>query len=104
VARGGQTCRDFAAVQPGSTRAGWERELIDGAHASVRGEREGTEAGRRESKKKMYSAKYTKGVRGPSGPMRGTMACERDGPARRPGLAGLISIGKIQRVLIFEFK
>jgi hypothetical protein len=79
-------------------------ERTDRRSPSVRGEREGTEAGRRESKKKMYSVKYTKGVRGPSGPMRGTMACERDGPARRPGLAGLISIGKIQRVLIFEFK
>jgi hypothetical protein len=35
-----------------------------------------TEDGTRESKKKMYSAKYTKGARGLSGPMRGTMVCE----------------------------
>jgi hypothetical protein len=42
----------------------------------VRGEREGTEDGRRESKKKMYSAKYARGARGPSGPMRGMIAYE----------------------------
>jgi hypothetical protein len=84
--------------------AGWERELTGRARALVRGEREGVEDGRRESKKKMYSMKYAKGARGPSGLMRGTTACERGGPAQRHGLAGLISIGKIQRVLIFEFK
>jgi hypothetical protein len=70
----------------------------------MRGERKGTEDGRRESKKKMYSVKYARGARGPSGPMRGMIAYEWGGPARQLGLARLISIGKIQRVLIFEFK
>jgi hypothetical protein len=91
-------------AQPGSAGTWWERELTRGAHASARGEREGTEDGRLESKKKMYSAKYTKGACGLRGPMSGTMACERGGPAWRLGLAGLISIGKIQWVLIFKFK
>jgi hypothetical protein len=104
AARGGRMWRDSAVAQPGSADVGWERELTGGAHASARGEREGAEDERRESKKKMYSMKYDKGARGPSGPMRGTTACKRGGPARWPGLAGLISIGKIQRVLIFEFK
>jgi hypothetical protein len=104
AAWGGRTWRDSAAAQPGSAGVGWERELTGGAHASVRGEREGTEGGRRESKKKTYSVKYAKGARGPSWPMRGTMAYERGGLAWRLGLAGLISIGKIQRVLIFKFK
>jgi hypothetical protein len=35
-----------------------------------------TEDGMRESEKKMYSVKYTKGARELSGPMRGTMVCE----------------------------
>jgi hypothetical protein len=104
VTQGGRTRWDSAAVEPGSAGMGWERELTGGTHALVRGEREGAEDGRRESKKKTYSVKYAKGTRGLSEPMRGMMACEQGGPARRPGLAGLISIGKIQRVLIFEFK
>jgi hypothetical protein len=74
------------------------------ARVSRRRVGEGAEDGRRESKKKMYSVKYAKGARGPSGTMRGMTACEQGGPARWPGLAGLISIGKIQRVLIFKFK
>jgi hypothetical protein len=41
--------------------AGWDRELIVGAHASGRGEREDVEDGRRESKRKMYCQKYAKG-------------------------------------------
>jgi hypothetical protein len=51
----------------GMAGAGWRKELTSGAHASVRGEREGAENGRRESKKKTSSAKYDKGTRGPSG-------------------------------------
>jgi hypothetical protein len=85
----------------GSADARRDSELTGGAHVSARGEREGIEDGRRESKKKAYSVKYVKGACGSSRSMRGTMACERGGPAWRPGL---ISIGKIQRVLIFEFK
>jgi hypothetical protein len=60
---------------------GWKRELTGGAHASVRGEREGAKDGRQESKKKMYYVKYAKGARG---------------PMWQPGLAGLISIGKFK--------
>jgi hypothetical protein len=56
-----------------------ERELTGGALASVRVEREDVEDGRHESKKKMYSVEYAKGVRGPSGPMKGTVACGRGG-------------------------
>jgi hypothetical protein len=76
AAQGGRGWQDLAAVQLGSSNVGWERELIGGAHASVRGERLGVEDGRRESKKKMYSVKYTKGAGGLSGPMRGMMAYE----------------------------
>jgi hypothetical protein len=54
----------------------WERELIGRAHASARGEREGVDDGRRESKKKLYSMKYAKGACGPSAPMRGMTAGE----------------------------
>jgi hypothetical protein len=67
AARRGQTRRDSVEVaQPGSAGAGWKKELTSGTHASVRGEREGVENGRHESKKKT-SAKYAKGTRGPSG-------------------------------------
>jgi hypothetical protein len=62
--------------------AGWEREIIGGAHASVRGEREDVEDGRRESKKKMHSVECAKGARGPSRLTKGTVACRRGGPAR----------------------
>jgi hypothetical protein len=55
---------DSTAAWPGSTSAGWERELTGGAHASVRGEREDAEDGRHESKKKRYSTEYAKGARG----------------------------------------
>jgi hypothetical protein len=61
---------------------GWERELAGGAHASARGEREDAEVGRHESKKKTYFAECAKGTCGPSGPMKGTMACGRGGPAQ----------------------
>jgi hypothetical protein len=47
--------------------AGWTKELTSRAHASARGEREGAEDGRRESKKKTSSAKYAKGMRGLAG-------------------------------------
>jgi hypothetical protein len=47
----------------------------------MRGEVEDAEYGRHESKKKMYSTEYAKGARGPSGPMKGTVACGRGGPA-----------------------
>jgi hypothetical protein len=57
VARGGWTRWDSVAAQPGWAGAGWERELTSRAHVSARGEREGVEDGRRESKKKMYSVK-----------------------------------------------
>jgi hypothetical protein len=67
AARRGRTRRDSAVAQSGSAGAGWRKELTSGAHASVRGEREGTKNGRRESKKKTSSTKYAKGMRGPSG-------------------------------------
>jgi hypothetical protein len=54
-------------AQPGSTGAGWKKELTSGAHASARGERDSVENGRSELKKKTSFAKYTKGTRGPSG-------------------------------------
>jgi hypothetical protein len=54
--------RDSTAEWPWSTGKGWERELIGGAHASTRGEREDAEDGRRESKKKTYSVEYAKGA------------------------------------------
>jgi hypothetical protein len=41
---------------------------------------------------------------GPFGPGNEGGSPGRSRPARRPGLAGLISIGKIKRVFIFEFK
>jgi hypothetical protein len=65
---------DSAAAQPGTANTGWKRELTGRALASVRGERQVAEDGRRESKKKTYSVKYAKGARGPSELMRGTTA------------------------------
>jgi hypothetical protein len=76
--QGGLTRRDSVVSRPGSVGGGWERELTDRAHASARGEREDTEDGWRESKKKTYSAEYAKGTRGP---IKGTTACGRGGPA-----------------------
>jgi hypothetical protein len=67
AARRGRTRRDTVVVQSGSAGVGWRKELTSGAHASVRGEREGAENGRRESKKKTSSAKYAKVTRGSSG-------------------------------------
>jgi hypothetical protein len=69
------------AVGVGQRRVG-ERTDRWGPCISEGREREGTEDGRHESKKKTYSAKYAKGTCWP----------------------GLISTGKNQRVLIFEFK
>jgi hypothetical protein len=71
AAQGGRGWQDLAAVQLGSSNMGWERELIGGAHASVRGERLGVGPMRG-----MYSVKYTKGAGGLSGPMRGMTAYE----------------------------
>jgi hypothetical protein len=66
--------------QPGLAGAGWKKELTSGAHASARGEREGTENEMRESKKKTSSVKYAKGMRGPR--------------AERPsGLGGGVGLG-----------
>jgi hypothetical protein len=67
VTRRGRTRRDSVVAQLGSAGAEWKKELTSGAHAPMRGEREGAENGRRESKKKMSSAKYAKGTHGPSG-------------------------------------
>jgi hypothetical protein len=61
---------------------GWLRELTGGAHASARGEREDTEDGRHESKKKTYSAEYAKGARVPRGLTNETMAYGRGRPMR----------------------
>jgi hypothetical protein len=82
AAQGGRTRWDLAAGRPRSVGTGWEREITCGAHASVRGEREDTDDGRRESKKKTYSMEYAKGAHGLSGSMKGTTACGRGGPAR----------------------
>jgi hypothetical protein len=69
--RSGGAKRPDAAGLSGSTigvgRCGVEERADERGHASMRGEREGTENGRRESKKKTSSAKYAKGTRGPSG-------------------------------------
>jgi hypothetical protein len=67
AARRGRTRLDLAVAQSGSAGAGWRKELTSGAHASARGEREGAENGRCESKKKTSFAKYAKGTHGPSG-------------------------------------
>jgi hypothetical protein len=67
AARKGRTRWDLVVAQPGSVGAGWKKELTSGAHVSARGEREGAENGRHESKKKTSSAKYAKGTCGPSG-------------------------------------
>jgi hypothetical protein len=58
-------------ARPGSAGAVEKMNLTCGAHASTRGEREGADDGRRESKKKTYFAKYAKAgagwLAGPSG-------------------------------------
>jgi hypothetical protein len=59
--------RDSVVAQSGSAGAGWRKELTSGTHVSARGEREGTENSRHESKKKTSFAKYAKGTRGSSG-------------------------------------
>jgi hypothetical protein len=51
----------LAVARLGSAGVGWERGLAGGAHTSVRGEREGTEDRRHESKRKAYSREYSKG-------------------------------------------
>jgi hypothetical protein len=58
---GGLTWQDLVAARPGSASVGWERRLAGGAHALVRGEREGAEDKGRESKRKAYSREYNKG-------------------------------------------
>jgi hypothetical protein len=55
TARGGQTRWDSTAVRMGSVGMGWERELMGGAPALVRGERGDAEDGKHESKRKLYS-------------------------------------------------
>jgi hypothetical protein len=50
LVRGGRMWWDSVAVWSGSAGVGWERELTGGSYVSARGEREGTEDGRRESK------------------------------------------------------
>jgi hypothetical protein len=45
----------------GSAGVGWERGLTNRARTSVRGEQEGTEDERHESKWKAYSVEYAKG-------------------------------------------
>jgi hypothetical protein len=44
-----------------------KKDLTSGVHASARGEREGADDGRRESKKKTHFCKYANGARGLSG-------------------------------------
>jgi hypothetical protein len=44
-----------------------KKKLTSGVHASARGEREGADDKRRESKKKTYFCKYANGARGLSG-------------------------------------
>jgi hypothetical protein len=44
-----------------------KKDLISEVHTSARGEREGADDGRRESKKKTYFCKYANGARGLSG-------------------------------------
>jgi hypothetical protein len=44
-----------------------KKKLTSGVHASVRGEREGADDGRCESKKKTYFCKYANGACGLSG-------------------------------------
>jgi hypothetical protein len=54
---------------PGSAGAVGKMNPTCGIHASVRGEREGADDGRRQSKKKTYFAKYAKAGAGwPAGP------------------------------------
>jgi hypothetical protein len=64
VRSGGAERSDSAGLGDGAIGVGWCRVEERGAHALARGEREGTENGRRESKKKTSSAKYAKGTRG----------------------------------------
>jgi hypothetical protein len=63
----------FGSGAAGVGQRGGERALTGGAYASVRGEREGNEDGRSESKRKAYFREYAKG---PRRPMRGMMVGE----------------------------
>jgi hypothetical protein len=51
-------------TRPGSADAVEKKNLTSGVYASVRGEREGADDGRRESMKKTYFCKYANDARG----------------------------------------
>ena len=63
--RGGAAARRIS--DRGRGGAVEKKKLTSGVHASVRGEREGADDGRRESKKKTYFCKYANDARGLAG-------------------------------------
>jgi hypothetical protein len=65
-----------------------KRELIGGAHMSARGEREGGEEGRRDSKRKTHSTKYAKVLIGRLGQAKGQAAACGEGWASAVDWAG----------------
>ena len=68
VSRGVERAAWGAVARPGSAGAVGKTDLIGGVHASARGERDGADDGRRDSKK-TYFAKYAKAGAGwPAGP------------------------------------
>jgi hypothetical protein len=60
ASRGVERAVQGAVARLGSTGAVGKTDPTGGVHTSARGEREGSDDGRRDSKKKKYSAKYAK--------------------------------------------
>jgi hypothetical protein len=60
ASRGAEREARGAVARPGSTGAVGKTDPTGGVHTSARGEREGTDDRRRDSKKKTYFAKYAK--------------------------------------------
>ncbi len=72
-------------TRPGLASAVGKMNPTCGAHVSARGEREGADDGRRESKKKTYFCKYANACAGwPAGPSGWRFGPGRVGPVGRP--------------------
>ncbi len=67
ASRGTERAARGTVARPGSAGTVGKTDPTGGVHTSARGEREGADDGRRESKEKAYFCNYANGVHGPSG-------------------------------------
>jgi hypothetical protein len=112
---GGRTWWDWRRRGLGLASMGWTRGLPGWARTSVSGEREGTEDGRCESKRKVYSGEYAKGWADCAGEGRWPVkevgqhdekGWEREANGRldqKGRMTGWLIRKKNRKVLIFEF-